>query len=35
MNVQHEDIGSGIIIWSMISFFAMGLTMMGGWAFLG
>ena len=35
MNLQDEDIGAGIFIWSMISFFTMGLTAIGGWALWG
>jgi hypothetical protein len=35
MDLQYEDIGAGIIIWSVISFLAMGLTVMGGWVFWG
>jgi hypothetical protein len=35
MNLQHEDIGAGIFLWTMISFLSMGLTAIGGWAFWG
>jgi hypothetical protein len=35
MNLQDEDIGAGIFLWSMISFFTMGLTAIGGWALWG
>ena len=35
MNLQHEDIGAGIVLWTMISFLTMGLTVIGGWAFWG
>ena len=35
MNLQHEDIGAGIFLWTMISFLSMGLTVIGVWAFWG
>jgi len=35
MNLEYDDIGAGIFLWSLISFLAMGLAVIGGWAFWG
>ena len=34
MNLQNEDIGAGIFLWSLISFFTTSLTAIGGWLML-
>ena len=35
MNLQDEDIGAGIFIWSMLSVLTLSLTAIGGWALSG
>jgi hypothetical protein len=35
MNLQNEDIGAGIFLWSIVSFFTTSLTVMSGWFIWG
>ena len=34
MNLQNEDIGAGIFLWAIVSFFTMGLTVLSTWIIL-
>jgi hypothetical protein len=35
MNLENDDIGAGIFLWSMISFLTTGLTVVSGWMIWG
>jgi hypothetical protein len=35
MNLQNEDIGAGIFLWSIISFVTTSMTVISGWLIWG
>lgn len=35
MNLQNEDIGAGIFLWSIISFFTTSMTVVSSWLIWG